>query len=314
MAAKQVQMRVRKSILLSLPIHKVGQVMRKIIRVAGFIAVLLLLAYAYEAWENNKSVIGPDQAQIQTALEKAIIWLEQNREKVLVDTNPALWNMVQHAAEVTNDERLRSLFAAYELRYLKDRRNFWRPLFYPGTWVPVRFKDIANLPYYNLHFIYAILCDKELGDIPEIAAQNAPAFCDKHLLRPACATHQLMGIRFLQRSECGDAEQLDDTAHQLQQRIRKQLIMDPRVVDVYMQRVLMLVESGASEMVKPVWIKSLVDAQLADGGWGPFEPLVPLVGGRYFGYGSKFFSIQQPRSTFHTTAQGVLLFSLLTSR
>jgi len=293
---------------------KSGQAMRKLFRVTGFIIILLLLAYAYETWENNKSVEIPDQVQIQATLEKSIVWLEQNREKVLVDTNPALWNMVQRAAEVANDQRLKSLFAAYELRYLKDRRNIWRPMFYPGTWVPVRFEDIANLPYYNLHFIYAILCDRELGDVSEIAAQNAPAFCDKHPLRPACATHQLMGIRFLQRSECGDAEQLDDTVHQLQQRIRKQLILDPRVVDVYMQRVLMLVESGASEMVKPVWIKSLVDAQRADGGWGPFEPLVPLMGGRYFSYGPKVFSIKQPRSTFHTTAQGVLLFSLLSSR
>jgi hypothetical protein len=53
------------------------------------------LAYAYETWENNKSVKTPDHAQIQAVLEKAIVWLEQNRDKVLVDTTPALWNMVQ---------------------------------------------------------------------------------------------------------------------------------------------------------------------------------------------------------------------------
>ena len=288
--------------------------MRKIFRGVGFIIVLLFLAYAYETWENNKSVKEPDQVQIQATLEKAIVWLEQNHDKVLADANSVLWNMIRQAAEITNDQRLKSLFAAYELRYLEDRRNIWRPLFYPGIWVPVRFEDIAGLPDYNLHFIYAILCDRELGDVPEIAAQNDPAFCNKHPLRPACATHQLMGIRFLQRSECGDAKQLDDAVDQLQQRIRKLLIMDPRVVDVYMQRVLMLVESGASDMVKHVWVRNLVDAQQADGGWSPFEPLVPLMGGRYFGYGSKFFSIEPPRSTFHTTAQGILLFSLLSSR
>ena len=123
-----------------------------------------------------------------------------------------------------------------------------------------------------------------------------------------------MGIRLLQGSECGDPAQLDDAVQQLQQRIRKQLLLDPRVVDVYMQRVLMLEESGAGDLVKPVWIWNLVDAQRADGGWGSFDPLVPLGGGRYFGYGSKFLAIKQLRSSFHMTAQGVLLFSLLTSR
>ena len=288
--------------------------MRKILLGIGSIVVLLLLAYAYQVWGNNKSVTPPDQAQLQATLEKAIVWLDQNRDKILNTQNANLWYMIQQAAEITDDQRLKRLLEDYSQRYLKNRRNAWRPMFYPGTWMPVRFKDIAHLPDYNQHYIYAILCDSDLGNVPEIAAQNEPAFCDKHPLRPACATHQLVGIRLLQRSECGDAEQLDDTVQQLQQRIRKLLVIDPRVVDVYMQRVMMLVESGASEMVKPVWIKNLVDAQRADGGWGPFEPLVPLVGGRYFGYGQKIISIERPRSTFHATAQGVLLFSLLNRR
>ena len=76
----------------------------------------------------------------------------------------------------------------------------------------------------------------------------------------------------------------------------------------------MLVESGASELVKPVWIQNLIDAQQADGGWSVFEPLVPLFGGQYFGYGPRSFSVKQPRSGFHMTIQGVLLFSLLSDR
>jgi len=57
-----------------------------------------------------------------------------------------------------------------------------------------------------------------------------------------------------------------------------------------------------------------VDAQQDDGGWSHFEPLLPLGAVRYFGYGQKIFAIKQPLSSFHMTAQGVLLFSLLTSR
>ena len=68
------------------------------------------------------------------------------------------------------------------------------------------------------------------------------------------------------------------------------------------------------ELVKPSWIRKLGDAQQIDGGWSHFEPLLPLGGGRYFGYGQKIFAIKQPLSSFHMTAQGILLFSLLTSR
>ncbi len=287
--------------------------MRKLLGGIGFITALLVLLYGYLFWKNNASVTAPERAELEATLENSIQWLEHNRDSVLTSSNPMLWYMIQQAAGVSGDQRLQRLFADYEQRYLKNRStNLWRPLFYPGTWVPVHFTDIASFPYYNWHFMYAMICDSELGKVPEIAAQNDPAFCDGHPLRPACATHQLIGIRLMQRIECGDAAQLEDTVKQLQQRIRRQLLLDPRVVDVYMQRVLMLTESGASDLIKPVWIKNLIDAQQADGSWSEFEPLVPLGGGRYLGYGPKFFAVRQPSPSFHMSAQGVLLFALLT--
>ncbi len=287
--------------------------MRKLLRGIGFITALLVLLYGYLVWKNNASVTAPEPAELEATLENAIQWMEQNRDSVLAVGNPMLWYMIQQAAEVSGDRRLHRLFTDYEQRYLKERHdNRWRPLFYPGTWVPVQFKDIASYSYYNWHLMYAIICDSELGKVPEIAAQNDPAFCNRHPLRPACATHQLMGIRLMQRNKCGDADQLADTVKQLQQRIRRQLLLDPRVVDVYMQRVLMLTESNARDLIKPVWINNLINAQQPDGGWSPFEPLLPLGGGRYFSYGQKLFAVDQPSSSFHMTAQGVLLFTLLT--
>jgi hypothetical protein len=84
------------------------------------------------------------------------------------------------------------------------------------------------------------------------------------------------------------------------------------VVDVYMQRVLMLVKSGAGGLVKPVWLQQLIDAQQPDGGWSGFMPLVPVGGGRSIGT-NRLLSIGAPRSDFHITAQGILLFALLTN-
>ena len=122
----------------------------------------------------------------------------------------------------------------------------------------------------------------------------------------------MMGLLLLKRSQCGDQVQLDSSIETLQQRIHTQMTWDPRVVDVYMQRVLMLVESGAGDTVKPVWLQQLIDAQQPDGGWSAFMPLVPIGGGCSIGT-SRLLSIGAPRSDFHITAQGVLLFALLTN-
>jgi hypothetical protein len=273
---------------------------------------LLVLVGGYIFWNNNRPVAAPDHGQLEAARERSIQWLISNREKILEDNNSMLWLMVQEAADISGDERLQGLFASYRQRHIETNPNsLWRPLFYPKTWVPVRYQDIARFPDYNQYFIYAITCDRDLAKVPAIAAQNTPEFCDRHPLRPACVTHQMMGLLLLKRSECGDMKQLDETIRTLQQRIRKQLIWDPRVVDVYMQRVLMLVQSGAGDLVKPVWLQRLLDAQQTDGGWSGFMPLVPVGKHRYIGI-SRLPGIGTLRSNFHMTAQGVLLFSLLT--
>jgi len=287
--------------------------MRFLLRGVLFVVILLVLSSGYLVWDNNRSVTPPEASQLNTALERGIQWLVDHRQRILDTDNPMLWRIVQQAGDITGDTRLRTLFGDYTQRYLdRHPNNVWRPLFYPKSWVPVRFEDIASLPYYNWHFIYAYTCDQELAQVPEITAQNDPAFCDQHLLSPACATHQMMGLLLLKRSQCGDQIQLGNTVKALQQRIHNQLTWDPRVVDVYMQRVLMLVESGAGDTVKPIWLQQLINAQQPDGGWSSFMPIIPIGGGRSIGI-KRLPAIGAPRSNFHMTAQGVLLFGLLTN-
>lgn len=281
----------------------------------GLLASIAILALSgtYLIWNNNQSVPSPHQAQLDTALENSIQWLLKHRQHILDDGNPMLWRMLQQAGDISGDERLKTLFTDYARRYIETSpNNIWRPLFYPKSWIPVRFEDIDSLPDYNLYFVYAITCDSDLSKVPEIAAQNDPAFCDGHPFRPACVTHQMMGQLLLKRSQCGDQAKLNNSIEILQKRIRTQLTWDPRVVDVYMQRALMLVESGAGNLVKPVWLQQLLDAQQPDGGWSPFMPLIPIGGGRSIGT-SRLLSIEAPRSGFHMVAQGVLLFTLLSN-
>jgi hypothetical protein len=273
------------------------------------------LLYGYMLWQNNRLATVMDLEERRAVLENSIRWLDNNREKILSQSNPMLWYMIQHAARINGDARLKELFSNYEERYLKNNYdNLWRTLFYPNTWVSVRYEDIRNYPYYNQHFFYGLTCDEELGQIPSIAAQNDPAFCNQHRLRPACVTHQLMGIRLLQRSKCGDQQILDATERTLENRIFRQLTWDPRQVDVYIQRVLMLAESAQPDVIKPIWLRRIAEAQLPDGGWGALDPLLPLGGNRYIGFDGKGLSPGKLRSNFHATAQGVLLFSILVDR
>ncbi len=137
-------------------------------------------------------------------------------------------------------------------------------------------------------------------------------FCQENYpISPACVTHQLMGIRFMERRNCGDPEYVKGMVKTLQDKIVKQLTWDPRVVDVYIQRVLMLTDSGARERIKPVWIRNVLDAQLESGGWSPNQSIIALGSSRYLCFTSRILGVCELKSRFHATAQGVLLMSLL---
>lgn len=281
----------------------------------GTLSILVLLAvvgsYAILAYLNNRSVPKPDHARIQDSFNAAVTWLARNETKILEQGNPALWWMVQRSAALTGDATLQAAFERYRERHLQGGRNIWEPLFFTGRWIPFKNEDIAHFDDYQQHFIYAISCDSELGATPLIQAQLSPDYCDRYPWRPACVTHQLIGFRLMQISHCGDADAVQLAIGELQKRIVRQLTWDPRVVDVYMQRVLMLTDSGASGAIKPIWLLNILEAQRVDGGWAGIDPLIPLPGNHSLGFGPRGFTLKEPQSDFHVTAQGILLMSLL---
>lgn len=277
------------------------------------ITILILPAFGYAAWiwQNNRAVPPPVQAELEVALEASIHWAEANADHLLAANNPMLWRMLQQSAVLTGDSRLQGLFDQYELRYLeRNLNNPWRPLFHEDVWVPVTGSLLQGLPYYNHHFIYALTCSDELWALPDIQAQNVPGFCNSHPLRSACVTHQLMGLRLQQRMRCQHDPEIADTVAVLQDRLVGQLSRDPRLGDVYLQRVLMLTESGARKQVKPVWLRRLLRAQLPDGAWASTPMLVPLPGSRDLVWTRNGIGLGRAAGSFHTTAQGIYLLSL----
>lgn len=285
--------------------------MRTLLRFALVILAIPITAAAYTIWQNNRPVAQPGTMELQSALDRSINWLNQNRHSILNKHNHILWHMIQEAGRISGDARLQELFSEYEkTKIANSPNNIWRALYYPHTWTPIRFDTSRRLPDYNWFFIYGYTCDDELGKIPLIAAQTELTYCDDQITRPACATHQMMGFLLMKREQCGDQALLQEKITSLQARIRNQLTWDPRIVDVYMQRILMLVESGGQSLVKPVWLNNILGAQQPDGGWSPFMPLIPVGSGKYIGT-KRLLSVETPKSTFHMTAQGTLLFAIL---
>jgi hypothetical protein len=291
---------------------------KKIIRCVLFFLLLLAfslgLYFAWKLWGNNHTVSFPEQQRIEASFGLGVAWLEKNHDSILADENPMLWWMIKRSAELTQNSTLLQFYAEYKQRYLDSNpRNVWAYLFESRANAFVDPQQLENLPSYNQLFIYGSSCDSLLAQDPMITAQLEPHFCDNQLLTPTCLTHQLTGLRIALQNQCGDIDKLRETISQLQERIVNQLTWDFRLVDVYVQRVWVLLESGVGDRVKPIWIQRVLLMQSADGGWSGFEPLVPISGQQALGFSSKGVGVGKQESNFHTTAQGIYLMSLLLS-
>lgn len=290
--------------------------MKKLIKLFTGMAVIIIGMYLFLAWQNNREVEFPTESEYRVSFENSIGWLQGNRSKILASTNSMLWWMVKESADLTNDPRLVELYNTYKKNTLdKNPRNIWRSLFAKHSYFNIDPMDIIQYPDYNQHFLYGATCGRLLEKEEIIQRQLKKEFCNEyHPISPACVTHQMMGMRFMQRHECGDQAMVKEVIVALQGKIVTQLTWDPRVVDVYLQRVMMLMDSGAKERVKSVWIQSVIDAQLDDGGWSGAEALFPIGGGKYFSFTSKMAGVKKIKSDFHATAQGVLIMSMLMSQ
>jgi len=286
-------------------------------KIIGFIAIVVCLifaAYIYGVYQNNREVSYPDKVQMQQQLDESVKWLIKNESHILSEVNPMLWWMLFETYKISHDERIAKLLEKYHKRNKQVQHSVWAPLFDGNKQSYIDAYTVQNFPYYNQHFIYALNCAAKIEkELPVVGQQNTPDFCHQaeYFYRPACTTHQLMGINFLFTKQCGFLVNIDEVSQSLQKDIINQLIWDIRVVDVYLQRVLMLLITGAESSVEPVWIQRVLDHQLADGGWGNFVSLLGPDEGSSFGFSAKGVSLGQEKSNFHTTAQGIYILSYL---
>jgi hypothetical protein len=287
--------------------------MRKLLLVLVLVIAWPVIWYASSLWANHRAIPTPDKAALAASLELAISWLEADLKGAKSYTDPYLWWMLKQSAKTTRNQHLVSFYNSIEPVLLKKRSWYiWSKMFDPDATVELPpFSTLRYLPYYDYLYLYGLTCDADWEREPEVQRQLRPEFCSMHFLHPNCATRQLLGVRFMQRNGCGDPDRVSGLVRELQDRIVAELDWDPRVTGAYSLRVLMLVDSGATDRVKPAWIQRILDAQHVDGGWGDVDPVLPLPNGKVLGFTSWGPAYRELRSDFRTTAKCVWLLSLL---
>ncbi len=287
--------------------------MKKII----FILLLLLFAavsiFFWQVWQNNHQINPVPHAKIQQHFLRSVSWLDANYATIENIQNPILWWMIKQAALTSGNNSLNRIFETYKKNHLDaNPPNLSTPMF--DKFYRPRLPDISQfsaLRDYQTFFFYALSCDKDLGSEPLIQQQLSSEYCSMHYLHPRCITHQLMGLRFMQRYQCGYDEKVTTAIDELQQLVLSELTWDFRVGDAYIQRVLMLTDTGAYNHIKPVWIDNILNAQNDDGSWDDLHPILSLSNGKVLAHTSLLPKIKKPKADFHATAQAIWLLSLL---
>ena len=272
--------------------------------------IILTSSYIYLVYKNNIDTNEPTAEELSFALNQSVSWILKNQEHLLKDNNPALWYFLDSSALITGNVELAQLVMKYRKTVL-DERSVWAGYFMKQP--PYRYisGQLSFMEDYQKFLVYGLTCNRELRDEKSIQDQLKSSFCNWKPYYSSCSTHQLMGIRLLQQNNCGENDLYNRLSDGLVNTIENQVTWDPRVGDVYIQRTLMLIESGNRDRVKPIWIRNILDEQRPDGGWANFYRIFNVTTEVEFGFGYKIPEFRKnPVSSFHTTAQAVYLLSL----
>lgn len=287
-------------------------------------AVLLVLlaiglggAFIYAGHRNNSaSAAMPPPSAVAASRSRAIEWLRSNEAEVLGSNNAALWWMVRESAKLSGNDYLADLYRRFHERYLAGHpNNPWHHMFDADASQRISVEALDAWLDYNLLFLYGLSCQSALRAETRVSALLKADACGKigtpaYFRDPTCITHQLMGVRFMQDRKCESARDTSALTADLVDRVVVDMNWDFRVVDFYIQRLLMLAESGNTNRIQSRWLVRVLDAQRPDGGWDDFDQLVDL-GERSIGWSGRSLRLRTPQSNFHTTAQGLYLMALL---
>jgi hypothetical protein len=263
----------------------------------------------------------PSQAELRQHFERAAGWMFANESRISTENNPMLWVFITEAGKLTRNARILAMAGAYREHYVKGTINQF--FFDPSGSEKIagqRLTFLDSWADYQRLFVYGSTCNSSVREDPAVLALLSPSGCDPDLMwlrSPWCRTHQLMGLRFVQRNHCEPDDQTARTINAVQNSILAELRWDFRVEDAYLQKVMTLLESGRRKDIKPIWIKRILEAQRADGGWDGADIVIHLPGNRGLAWeGGRLYPWPHtlPQTHLHATAQGLYILALLLNK
>jgi hypothetical protein len=302
-------------------VERLKPLSRPLLRLALCVAALAIGAIgwlSYCEYRNSREVPPPTESELRQHLGRAVGWIFANISHVSTENNPMLWVFIRDAARLTGDTRLMAAADEYQSHYVKGTLSQF--FFDPGGSEQLAGQHIDFPDYwadYQRLFVYGATCNNSVREDPGVLALLRPSGCDPQLMwlrSPWCRTHQLMGLRFVQKNHCEPDVETARLVNTVQNSILAELHWDFRVEDAYLQKVLTLVESGRLPDIKPIWIRRILDAQRPDGGWDGVDVVGHLPGNRVLVWeGGRLYPWirTQPETNLHATAQGLYLLALL---
>jgi len=296
------------------------------LRWAGTVALLLLAAlalvylYIHRNNLNNNAVDVPvpTPAEYSQAFDRVVRWAISEKPQLLRNHSPYLWWYVQQSALISGDARLQALVAEYlQQRYTENKsRDIGSFLLLPEPNFEYQYdaEQFESQTGMAQAIIYAGTCNEQAANAAYIRSLYQIEHCDKESARDVmarCVTHQMALLYLIERSSCPTPYASASLVPALQAMTRDRMLIDPRIGDPYYQRVVWLLLTGAQDYVKPVWLRRILDVQQRDGGWLPFQDIAPAGPGLRVGMGLYGPRLKRGGSTFHSTAQVMLLLALL---
>src|SRR5262249_22959366 len=155
-------------------------------------------------YRNSRELPFPSDEELRTSFSRAADWVLKRREQVLNEDNAMLWLFVREAAKASGDPRLSALAEEYQSRHTDPW--LWHYVFDSSDRERVARDYIllpGNFPDYNRLFIYGATCNRSVREDGDVLALLEPSACGSILAglhQPWCRTHQLMGLRLIQRN------------------------------------------------------------------------------------------------------------------
>lgn len=223
---------------------------------AGIIVWLILRLY------NNVSLASDTQFEnsLQTALQNAEHWVNENQQTILKEKNIALLKMLQECNQMHESPVITAIVSSF----LKEpaRPRCWRVLLEPD-W-PVDEEELNKTfqhEYIDNQWILYALAPNKVRTTPEYLG-----LFELNRWKRRQLTHQLWALIHL-RERNPDTGDHDPLIQHLCERITDDLWNDMAVVDIYIQKTAFVLRSGHPAMIRRRWIERIIRNQNQDGGW-----------------------------------------------